>query len=69
MRVRRQIIEGGVPTLDTTFMARTEYSALHEMLKFYDVEYDPGKFRRRGNWVEFKSHSTVYRTMSERHFG
>jgi hypothetical protein len=69
MQVRNQIIEAGQVTLDVMQPAKTDYSGLHALLSFHNVRYDPTNFKRRGDWVQFTSNGTIYRTMSSRRFG
>lgn len=69
MQVRNQIIENGNVVLDVMQPARTDYVALHSLLSFNRVTYDPTNFKRRGDWVQFTSNGTTYRAMSSRRFG
>lgn len=67
--VRNQVVEGGAVTLDVSLPARTDYSALRDLLNFHKVVYTPTDFKRRGDWVQFTSNGTTYRAMSSRRFG
>lgn len=69
MQVRNQIIEAGQVVLDVMQPARTDFAGLHALLTFKNVRYDPTSFKRRGDWVQFTSNGTIYRTMSSRSFG
>jgi hypothetical protein len=63
MKARFQIIDhkDGL-VLDTELTARNRFTALHELLKVYGVQYDPAQFKERKGWVEFKDDHATYRT-------
>jgi hypothetical protein len=73
MRMRNQIISCGEVIWDGYFEARTDFSALHTLLKFHGISYDPGNFYRRADWVCFKHYGAVgeivYRVKNSKEFG
>jgi hypothetical protein len=62
MKARFQIIEGDKVILDTELQVRNRFTALHELLKLCGVTYDPGDFKERKGWVEYKTDKGTYRT-------
>lgn len=69
MQVRLQVLENDQVVLDAYQPARTDFAGLHGLLIHEKVQYDPTRFVRRGDWVQFTSNGTTYRAMSSRRFG
>lgn len=66
MKARFQIIEADQVVLDTEMVARNRFYALHELLKSQGVEYDPGQFYQRGDWLCYTGYSgLLYRTSTK----
>lgn len=63
MRTRFQILEADKVLLDTEMQARNQYDGLHRLLKSEKLEYDPGQFYRKADWLCYTSYSgRTYRT-------
>jgi hypothetical protein len=63
MRTRFQILEAEKVLLDTEMQSRSRFTALHELLKSQGLEYDPGQFYQKGDWLCYTGYSgNLYRT-------
>lgn len=61
MKVRFQVLEPGGVALDVVLESRSQFVALHELLRHEGVAYDPDKFKSRGGSVEYRSGGRVFR--------
>lgn len=62
MLARFQVVASDEVILDTEMHATNRFAALHKLLKVCQVDYDPTHFEHRGDWVQFKTGRTIYRT-------
>lgn len=66
MKIRYQIIERGIKTLDTVVESRNIYSAMQSLLDVHGVVYNPDKLQNRRGWLNFyRGDDILYRVSSQ----